>query len=370
MRKIAITANTSWYIYNFRRSTIQAFIGLGCEVACLSPLDDYTEKLVGLGCSWHPLRVKGKSVNPVDDIFMMAQLFYLFARFRPDYCFNFTVKNNIYGVWVARVFGVRVINNITGLGTSFIHNNLTSLVVKILYKVSQKYADTVFCQNPDDYNMLLELGLVPKEKLRLLPGSGVNLKMFTPRERRRVGQFCFLYVGRMLKDKGLFELVEAFVRIDQNSLPCVLKLCGFVGAMNVSAISEDAVKKWAENPNIIWMGVNDDMPSVYAEADCVVLPSYREGMPRSLLEAGAMGLPSITTDVPGCRNIISDGYNGYICNVRDVGSLQAAMINVLGLSDEELLNMSRNARAHVVENFDENIVVQEAVFAVERGKVF
>jgi glycosyltransferase involved in cell wall biosynthesis len=225
----------------------------------------------------------------------------------------------------------------------------------------------VFCQNPDDYDTLLQYNLVPQAKLILLPGSGVDIELFTPSLRReKTEKFKFLFAGRILKDKGIIELIEAFNCINQSEFPCSLTLCGFASSDNISAIGKATIHDWERNSNIKWIGSSDDMPNVYALADCVVLPSYREGMPRSLLEAGAMGLPSITTDVPGCRNIIKDKFNGYICRVKDVKDLYNAMITVLRLTDDELTQISINAREHVEKHYNEGIVINQAISAVTK----
>ncbi|MBA6364734.1 glycosyltransferase family 4 protein [Colwellia sp. BRX8-4] len=367
MKVIVFSANTSWYLYNFRRSTIQTFIDLGYKVVCFSPADDYSEKIKELGCIWQPLFMNNKSTNPLKDFMIVLQFIRLFSKYRPAYCFNFTVKNNIYGTWAAKLLRVKAINNVSGLGTAFIHNNMTSKIVKFLYKTSQPFASTVFCQNPDDYDTLLQHNLVPQDKLILLPGSGVDIDMFNPSLRKeKTEKFKFLFAGRILKDKGIIELIEAFNCISQRDFPCSLTLCGFASSDNISAIGEDKILEWERNSNIKWIGSSDDMPNVYALADCVVLPSYREGMPRSLLEAGAMGLPSITTDVPGCRNIIKNQYNGYICRVKDVTDLYNSMLTILKLTDDELLQLSVNSRKHVEQYYNESIVINEAVSAVNK----
>ena len=358
MKVIVFSANTSWYLYNFRRSTIQTFIDLGYKVVCFSPEDDYSKKIKELGCIWQPLYMNNKSTNPVKDFMIVLQYIRLFFKYRPTYCFNFTVKNNIYGTWAAKLLKVKAINNVSGLGTAFIHNNMTSRIVKLLYKTSQPFASTVFCQNPDDYDTLLQHKLVP-------PGSGVDIEMFNPSLRKdKTERFQFLFAGRILKDKGIMEMIEAFNCISQRDFPCSLTLCGFASSDNVSAIGEATIHDWERNSNIKWIGSSDDMPNVYSLADCVVLPSYREGMPRSLLEAGAMGLPSITTDVPGCRNVIKNEFNGYICRVKDSKDLYNSMITVLKLTDDELIQVSINAREHVEKYYNESIVINKAVSAV------
>jgi glycosyltransferase involved in cell wall biosynthesis len=242
---------------------------------------------------------------------------------------------------------------------------LVAKLVRLLYKTSMPMAARVFCQNQEDYHLLIKQKLVPAARLQLLPGSGVNLQRFNPQcLRPHAGAFRFLYAGRMLADKGLRELIEAMQNLNQPVVQCELWLSGFADALNVSAISLDELEAWGRLPGVKWLGPTDNMVDIYAQMDAVVLPSYREGMPRGLLEAGAMGLPSVTTDVPGCRNIIEDGFNGLICQVKNSLALQQAMQKLLDMPARDRQRLSDNARQYVQENFDEGLVVEAAMQAI------
>lgn len=367
MPTITISSNTSWYLYNFRASTIRRLLAQGYRVVCLSPEDDYSPKLIDdLGCEWLPLVMNNQGSNPFTDANLVYQFWRHYRALRPAAALHFTIKNNVYGTWAARVLGVPAINNVSGLGTAFIRSGLVSAIVRLLYKTSQPLAYRVFCQNEDDLDQLSRRGLVPLDRLELLPGSGVDLKRFNPglKEPRR-GTFRFLYAGRMLADKGLNELVAAVRAINADGLRCSLWLSGFANAGNLSAISHRQLSAWGEEPGIEWLGPSDFMEKVYAAVDCVVLPSYREGTSRSLLEAGAMGLPVVATDVPGCRNIVTDGYNGLLCEVKSSASLRDAMQNMLALGNDERARMGENGRALVSRKFDEQLVVDATLLAVE-----
>lgn len=364
---ITISANTSWYLYNFRASTIRRLLAEGYRVVCLSPADDYSQKLItDLGCEWLPLVMNNQGSNPFKDAGLVHQFWRHYRALKPVAALHFTIKNNVYGTWAARALSVPVINNVSGLGTAFIRTGLVSAIVRLLYKTSQPLAHRVFCQNEDDLNQLAENRLVPRERLELLPGSGVDLERFSPGLREpRSGTFRFLYAGRMLADKGLNELIAAVRMINAKGLQCSLWLSGFPDVENVSAISQQQLSEWSEEAGIEWMGPSDVMEKVYAAVDCVVLPSYREGMPRSLLEAGAMGLPVVTTNVPGCRNVVRDGYNGLLCEVKDSTSLMQAMLKMLALPDDERARMGENGRTLVAERFGEHLVVEATMRAVE-----
>lgn len=365
MKTIVLSANTSWYLYNFRSSTITAFQKNGLKVICLSPADDYSQKLINeLGCEWHHLEMDNKGSHPIKDLALVYRLVRFFHEVKPIATFNFTIKNNIYGTWAAWLSGVKVINNISGLGTAFINDNLTSKVVKLLYRLSQPFASRVFCQNPEDMELLISNKLVNKNKLTLLPGSGVNIDKFEPSmkvSRCADDPFRFLFVGRMLGDKGLRELIAAAHKLAENGYLFTLVLCGFAGVENASALSLDELDKLSKFDYINWLGPNDTIAQVYANADCVVLPSYREGMPRTLLEAGAMGLPSITTNVPGCKHVITHGFNGLLCEVKSSESLAEQMCAIIDLDCDLYQQMCLNSRARIAEEYDEKIVVHHAL---------
>lgn len=367
MPTVTISSNTSWYLKNFRASTIRRLLAEGYRVVCLSPQDDYSQKLIDeLGCEWRPLVMNNQGSNPIKDAHLIYQFWRHYRALQPVAALHFTIKNNVYGTWAARALGVPAINNVSGLGTAFIRDGLISAIVRLLYRTSQPLAHRVFCQNEDDLNQLAQNRLVPRGRLELLPGSGVDLQRFNPGLRtHHAGPFRFLYAGRMLADKGLNELTAAIRSINANGEVCSLWLSGFADVENVSAISHRQLSEWSEEPGIEWLGPSDTIEQVYAAVDCVVLPSYREGMPRSLLEAGAMGLPVVATDVPGCRNIVTDGFNGLLCEVKNSESLLLALQKMLALSDQERALMGANGRKLVAEKFDEQLVVEATMSAVE-----
>jgi len=364
---IILSANTSWYLFNFRASTIRALLGAGYRVVCLSPPDGYGPQLAQLGCEWQPLPMDNAGTHPGRDLALLGRFLIHYRKLKPAVAFHFTIKNNVYGTWAARVVGVPAINNVSGLGTAFIRPGLVAAVVRMLYRLSQPLAYRVFCQNAEDFALLCQRGLVPVDRLQLLPGSGVDLQRFHPelQQPRKAGApLRLLYAGRMLADKGLHELMEAIGRINAQGLRCELSLCGFAGADNVSAIGEGVLEQWAQRPGVRWLGPSDDMPRVYARADAVVLPSYREGMPRSLLEAAAMGLPAVATDVPGCRHIVSHGVNGLLCEARSADALYGALQQLLNMTDAQREAMGAAGRARVEAEFDEQLVVKAALEVV------
>ncbi|MBV2216983.1 MAG: glycosyltransferase family 4 protein [Diaphorobacter sp.] len=363
---ITLSANTSWYLYNFRASTIRALVAEGYRVVCVSPPDKYSLRLADLGAEWRVVLMDNAGTNLLRDLKLVRKFWQVYRDLRPRVAFHFTIKNNVYGTWAARACGVTAVNNVSGLGTAFIRQGLVPTVVRALYRLSQPLAHRVFCQNEEDFALLRDRRLVPAERLALLPGSGVDLRRFSPCPRGREPNrpLRLLYAGRMLADKGLHELIAAMRQVNAGGIRCELLLCGFAGAANVSAITEATLLEWSREPGVCWLGPSDDMPGVYAQADAVVLPSYREGMPRSLLEAGAMGLPVVATDVPGCRNIVTDGVNGWLCEARSVTSLRAAIEKLLAMPHAARVRMGMAGRTRVEAEFDERQVVEAALAVV------
>ena len=366
-KTVTISANTSWYLYNFRASTIRCLLEADFRVVCISPKDDYSHKLVAeLHCEWLPLQMNNQGRNPVKDMGLVLQFWRYYRQLKPVAALHFTIKNNVYGTWAARVLSVPAINNVSGLGTAFIRKGLVAAIVRLLYKTSQPFAHRVFCQNEEDLEHLVEAKLVSRACLELLPGSGVDLDRFSPTLKvLHSGPFRFLYAGRMLADKGLYELIVAVRSINAQGIKCELHLSGFADAANVSAIGEVQLAQWAKEPGVKWLGPSDAMESLYATVDCVVLPSYREGMPRSLLEAGAMGLPVIATNVPGCRNIVTDDFNGLLCEAKSSTCLQQAMQKMLAMSDQQRTMMGENGRDLVEREYSEALVVAATLRAIE-----
>jgi len=325
--------------------------------------------------------------NPWSDLLLFLNYIGLLWRFRPVAVLSFTVKPNIYGGLAARLLGVTQIGNISGLGTAFIQGGWMGRLVQGLYRLSLARARTVFFQNPDDRELFLAKRLVRKDQAALLPSSGVDLQHFAPipvgesSVELASGQrpFVFLFIGRLLGDKGLLELVQAVKllgnigpqvaqvsrELNHHSVPPPhLIILGPDGGNNTTAISSRVLDQWRQDPQVELLDAVEDVRPFIARADCVVLPSYREGTPRSLLEAAAMGKPLIATDVPGCRQAVIDGHNGYLCKVKDPQDLARAMRQMMELSSTNRQAMIQASRKLAEEVFDEKLVVQKYLQAL------
>lgn len=365
-RTVVISINASWNVINFRRGLIEAFQTKGWRVVVLAPTDEYTPRLAELDVEHVPIAVDSLGLSPFRDLGLLLQYYRLLRRIRPDVFLGYTAKPNVYGSFAAQALGIRVVNNISGLGTAFIGGGVLQSIVATLYRIALRRSAIVFFQNPEDRDLFVDLGLVRPEQVRLLPGSGIDLDRFRPElpPASAEGAFTFLLVGRLLQQKGVREFVEA-ARIVRGQEPQArFQLLGFLDTPNRSAIGRDEVAAWEAEGAIEYLGETDDVRPALAAADCVVLPSYREGLPRTLLEGAAMNRPLIATDVAGCRQVVEHGVNGLLCTVGDAGSLARAMLEMLRLGAAERSKMGAAGRALVERDFSEAKVVSAYLEAV------
>lgn len=391
--KLFIVVNTAWNLYNFRSGLIRALVEAGYEVVAVAPYDDYAPRLEALGCRHVSLPMDNKGTSPLRDLMLLWRFQRLLRRERPDVFLGYTVKPNVYGSIVAHGLGIPVINNIAGLGVVFIRGGWLAWVVKALYRQAIKHSQRVFFQNEDDKSLFLREGLVRPDQTGLLPGSGVDLQHYVPvplgagdivgrqegggggllsegylaDAEPAQGTFTFLLVARLLWDKGVGEFIEA-ARFVRQQVPNVhFKLLGFLDVQNPAAIARATVNTWVSEGIVEYLGATDDVRPFLAAADCTVLPSYyMEGTPRSLLEAAAMACPIITTDWVGCRNVVDDGINGFLCRVRDAEDLADKMMAMIRLTPAQRAAMGAAGRAKVEREFDERFVIEKYLHELKR----
>lgn len=366
-RKIVISINTSWNIYNFRTGLIQALIKSGYEVIALAPHDQYARRLEELGCRVIDLPMDNNGTHPGRDLVLLARYYSVLRALRPHAFLGYTVKPNVYGSLAAHALGIPVINNIAGLGATFIRDSLVTKVVKGLYKAALKRSHKVFFQNADDLALFTDSGLVPRRATGLVPGSGLNLGHYVPAPVAPLAPrpFRFLLVARMLKDKGIEEFAEA-ARLVRGQNPAVeFRLLGATGDGNPNGIPADTLRAWESEGLVTYLGRTDDVRPYLSAADCVVLPSYREGVPRSLLEAAAMARPIIATDVVGCRDAVDDGLTGMLCAAKCPVALAEKMQAMIALPAAQRTAMGTAGRRKVEEQYDEQLVIQKYLQAID-----
>ena len=356
-KTIAIVINTSWNIYNFRAALLKALQEEGYKIIAIAPYDVYVPKLEALGFEYHEIKINNKGTNPLEDIKLIWDFYQLYKKLAPDVILHYTIKPNIYGAFAARMLEIPVISNISGLGTVFLDNSFSSKVAKLLYRLALKSPQKVFYQNTHDRDLFIDAKLVKEDKTDLLPGSGIDTEKFAPMYvSKKSDKISFLFIARLLKDKGIVEYVEAArTLVKQGNAKCYILGAFYEG--NPSAITQLQMKQWEEEGIVTYLGVSDDVASHIASVDCVVLPSYREGLSRVLLESASMAKPLITSKVPGCKEVVDDGVNGYLCEVKNSVSLAEVMQKMVNLSEREREEVGAKGREKVIAAFDENQVI-------------
>ncbi|HEU0277486.1 MAG TPA: glycosyltransferase family 4 protein [Rhodanobacteraceae bacterium] len=368
MSKVVLFANTDWYLYNFRRSLALAAKACGHELLLVSPPGQYGARLAALGLRWLPLPgMDRRSLNPARELRVVAQLTALFKREQPDLVHNFTIKCAVYGSLAAMAARVPArVNAVAGLGYVFASDDrraraLRPLVSGLLRVALHGQRSRLILQNADDAGMFMTHHLVERRHLRVIPGSGVDLTRFVPRRRAPNDPPCVVLAARLLWAKGLAEYVDAARALRTRGRRVRFVLAGTSDPGNPAAVPEATVRQWVNEGTLEWAGHVEDMPALFASADIVVLPSYyREGVPKSLIEAAGCALPLITTDMPGCRDVVTDGVDGLLVPPRDAGALRRAIVRLL---DAPALarRLGDAARRKALAQFDERIVIRRTL---------
>lgn len=365
---IAVVSNTSWFIYNFHLALLKTLQNEGYRVVVIAPKDNYSDRFEAFGIQYIEIRMNNKGTNPVEDSRLIYDFYRLYKRIAPDVILQYTIKPNIYGSFAAGMLKIPVISSITGLGTVFLNDGISSRIAKWLYKNALRFATDVFFLNSADRALFIDSKLVAAKKASLMPGSGIDTELFMPRKKRQDddGKFRFLLIARLIKDKGIVEYANAAKKIrEKGNSQAEFLLLGAYYPGNPTAITEQEIAEWEEEGIIHYLGTNDDVPSVIADVDCVVLPSYREGISQVLLEAASMAKPIIATDVPGCREVVEDGVNGYLCKAKNVDDLAMQMEKMLLLKEEVCREMGNKGREKVIDEFDEAVVNRKYLAKIE-----
>lgn len=356
---LCMVANTAWSMWNFRGGLLSALLQRGYRITIVAPPDGTVFLLCDLGCSFIPLTLSAKGVNPFADLKLTWDLVKLYRRIDVDLIIHYTVKPNIYGSFAAWLCHLPTISITTGLGYAFLNNGLIPKVVRLLYKYALKYPRLIIFLNEDDRNEFVSRRIIDSRKARIFPGEGVDLDFFHPViNPSEDDSIHFLLIARLLWDKGVGEYVAAAKYVRSVYPNVKFKLLGDFQANNPSAIGYDQLKVWINEGVLEYLGTTHDVRPVIMKSDCVVLPSYREGLPRTMIEAAAMAKPIIVTDVPGCRDVVRHGETGLLCEARSIESLTCAMIKFINMNIEQRISMGNSGRTFIAANFDEKKIIK------------
>jgi len=361
--KILLVANSTWNFYNFRMNIIDALIDREDEVVLVSPVDEFLAPLLEVKQVRHiPLKnLYRKGVNPVQEVKLYNELKEIYRNELPELIIHFTIKPNIYGNLAAKSLDIKSICVVTGLGYVFLHDTFYNSFAKRMYQYSFKKADLIIFENEDDRNLFIEKNISTAEKSLSVKGCGVNLDYYKPlldvtQDHSRT---IFTFIGRFMVDKGILEFIAAARQIREKYPRVEFWLAGEVDSGNPASIEQTQLVSWVESGLVKYFGQVKDVRSIIQKSDCVVLPSYREGMSRLLTEAIAMERPVISSDTPGCKDIVDDGKNGYLVPVKDSAALIQAIEKFLRLNETERNLMGRKGREKATMEFDDQKIATQ-----------
>ncbi len=364
--KVVFFANTDWYLYNFRLAAALHLQSKGAEVVMLSPAGEFGARFAGHGIRWVTLPMDRASLNPVREALLLRHLVGLLKVERPDLLHNFTVKCAVYGAFAARAAKVpAVVNAVAGMGYVFASDRPKARMLRPIIKLLMRGTlggghSRLILQNSDDVQALTALRLVPAQKIRLIRSSGVDTSRFCPPARDTSGPrpLRVLLAARLLWDKGIREFVHAAELTKQQGRNIEFLLAGTPDPGNPRSVDRPEVEQWHRRGLVNWLGHVEDMPALLNSVDVMALPSYYgEGVPRSLIEGAASGLALITTDLPGCREVVAQhGIDGLHVPPRDADSLAALLVRLD--DDRDLLRrLGDCARQKALADFDERVVI-------------
>jgi len=364
MAKIILFANTDWYLYNFRLSLAKELRAHGHEVILLSAPGPFEPLLQQSGFRWVPFPLSRQGINPFYELRTLWRLTRLYHQLAPDIVHHFTIKPVLYGSTAAHILRIPgIINSITGLGHLFIDPEpITRLLRRLaswLYRINLRGTEVIF-ENPEDRKIFIEWGFIKPRQGHLILGTGVDVERFRPTAKENNPPIV-LFSSRILVTKGILEYVEAIRILKAKGINARFALAGKPDPGNPASIPDEQIEAWKQSDLVEWWGWQSDMPAALAQTDIFCLPSYREGVPNALLEATACGLPIVTTDTPGCRDVVTNGVNGLLVPVKNAQAIADALETLI--LDPESRRRMGSAGREIAVNFS-NIKINRETLAV------
>lgn len=358
MNKIIILANDSEGTFLFRRELMKKLSETNQVVVC-APDTGYVKEINQMGCQYIPIVMERRGVNPIKDLKLLGQYYKLLNEQKPNQVITYTIKPNIYGGIICRLLQIPYAENITGLGTAFQKKGLLCIAVTCMYKISIKRAKEVFFENSENCRVFLDKKIVKKQQTCLLNGAGVNLDYYSFTEYPDLNEktsIRFLFIGRVMKEKGIEELLKAMLKLRNDGVNCVLDVLGIY-----EENYENILEKYQKEGWLFYYGHQKDVRPFIKRVHCFVLPSWHEGMANTNLESAAMGRPVITSDIPGCREAVVEHKSGLLCEAGNCDSLYRTMKQFVELPYEEKINMGAEGRKHMELVFDKKRVVEKTI---------
>lgn len=333
----------------------------GHRILVIAPDDDYSADLMEAGCKFIPIRLNNKTANPFADISFFTTLKKLYAVHKPDFIFHYVAKPNIYGSLAAASNRIPSVAVITGLGYPFAKRNWLFFVMKLLYTFSLRKAKEVWFLNNEDAKVFIAEKIVGIEKMKVMPGEGINTRHFARDPKSKVNRvFTFIMSTRLLKSKGIMIYADAARILRKKNYDVRFQLLGFFEDQHPDSIAQSDIDRWQTEGLIEYKGFARDVRPYLSNAHCFVFPSfYNEGIPRCLMEAAAMELPVITSSSRGCRDVVLNNESGFLCRLQDPFDLADKMEKMINLPEADRIAMGKTGRHLVVNKFDMQRITEE-----------
>lgn len=364
-KKVLLLGNHGFVIYNFRKELIQRLLKDGYEVYISLPCDEKVDVMVSWGCKFVETNVDRRGTNPATDLKLVGHYVKILKDIKPDVVLTYTIKPNLYGGIACRILNIPCINNITGLGSGFSGNPALKVLLTNLYKVGLKKSKCVFFQNTEDMNTLVKNNII-KGRYELIPGSGVNLNEYKFMEYPIEEKLNFIFIGRIMRDKGIDQYLSAAKKIKQKHSHVNFNVIGFIEKSQ--SHYTDLINQYENEGFINYLGYQSDVRPFIQDASCLIQPSHGgEGLSNVLLETAASGRALIASDISGCRETIDEGENGYTFEKKSTQSLVDKIEKFINLNYFEKKEMGKKSREKTEKEFDRNIVVN--VYIQEISKI-
>ncbi|MFP7492496.1 glycosyltransferase family 4 protein [Terribacillus saccharophilus] len=361
MKKILILSNHFITIYNFRKELINELINKGHKVYISLPSSEQNDYFTKIGCEIIETKVDRRGLNPLKDLSLIVRYIKIMKEIKPDVVFSYTIKPNIYGSIASRITGNKQINNVTGTGATFVNKGLISSIAKALYRMTFVNTYKVFFQNSGDKDFFVKNNMV-RNNYSVIPGSGVNLQEFKIEEMDETNGITFIYIGRIMKIKGIEEFLECAKQIKQKYPKVKFLVAGFVEEEKY----EEILKDYTSKGYIEYIGFQKDIRRWIKSSTCTILPSHAgEGVPNVLLETSACARICIASDINGSQDVVEHTKTGFLFEAGNVTQLKTQVEKVIQLNLKERRDMGLAGRKRIEENYDRNFVIDRYVKEVD-----
>ena len=353
--KFLVVGNESGGMYRFRIGLIRELLKKH-QVTVSVPDGEFIEQMKLVGCKIIITPINRRRMNPLEDLRLFLNYKQIVKKERPEIVVTYTIKPNIYCGFACRLMNVTYVANITGLGSSFQNKGLTKQIVRVLYRIALKKAKVVFFENAENRDIFVRDGILNGEKTHILNGAGVNTQHFALVEYPREKTVRFIFLGRIMMEKGIDELIFAMRKLKDKGFDVELSMVGYC-----EDTYEEKIREWEKENLVVFHGKQQDVRSFIAESHCCVLPSWHEGMANTNLECASMGRPVITSNIHGCLEAVEPGVTGFLCEKQNANDLFSVMRKFMDLSYDQRREMGLAGRKRMENLFDKKKVVEETI---------